>query len=200
MPDTNAKFDVIGIGNAIVDVLVHADDGLLEAEGLTKGAMALISAEEARSLYEKVGPAVECSGGSAANTIAGLASLGLPALCGFIGEFYVVLGTFSAQDKFPWAVPMAILAALGAILTAGYILWMIQRVYLGPAKEEYKNFPQATRTELGILVPLGVLCIALGVLPKHTVFNFMNGTLNMLVDHVAAAGALAQQMAAGGGL
>ncbi|MCH7864146.1 MAG: adenosine kinase [Proteobacteria bacterium] len=76
MPDTNAKFDVIGIGNAIVDVLVHADDGLLEAEGLTKGAMALISAEEARSLYEKVGPAVECSGGSAANTIAGLASLG----------------------------------------------------------------------------------------------------------------------------
>ena len=76
MPDTNAKFDVIGIGNAIVDVLVHADDGLLEAEGLTKGAMALISAEEAGSLYEKVGPAVECSGGSAANTIAGLASLG----------------------------------------------------------------------------------------------------------------------------
>ncbi len=76
MPDTNTKFDVIGIGNAIVDVLVHADDGLLEAEGLTKGAMALISAEEARSLYEKVGPAVECSGGSAANTIAGLASLG----------------------------------------------------------------------------------------------------------------------------
>ena len=76
MPETNAKFDVIGIGNAIVDVLVHADDGLLEAEGLTKGAMALISAEEAGSLYEKVGPAVECSGGSAANTIAGLASLG----------------------------------------------------------------------------------------------------------------------------
>ena len=76
MLGTNAKFDVIGIGNAIVDVLVHADDGFLEAEGLTKGAMALISAEEAESLYEKVGPAVECSGGSAANTIAGLASLG----------------------------------------------------------------------------------------------------------------------------
>ncbi|MCH8968510.1 MAG: NADH-quinone oxidoreductase subunit M [Planctomycetes bacterium] len=133
-------------------------------------------------------------------TLGFFASLGLPALCGFIGEFYVVLGTFSAQDKFPWAVPMAILAALGAILTAGYILWMIQRVYLGPAKEEYKNFPQATRTELGILVPLGVLCIALGVLPKHTVFNFMNGTLDMLVDHVAAAGALAQEVATGGGM
>ena len=132
-------------------------------------------------------------------TLGFFASLGLPALCGFIGEFYVVLGTFSAQDKFAWAVPMAILAALGAILTAGYILWMIQRVYLGPAKEEYKSFPQATRTELGILVPLGVLCIALGVLPKHTVFNFMNGTLDMLVEHVAEASALAHQVAAGGG-
>ncbi len=70
------KFDVVGIGNAIVDVLVHADDGLLEAEGLAKGTMTLVDAEEARRLYEKIGPAVECSGGSAANTIAGLASLG----------------------------------------------------------------------------------------------------------------------------
>ena len=70
------KFDVIGIGNAIVDVLVHTDDQFLAAEGLAKGAMTLIDAEEARRLYQKIGPAVECSGGSAANTIAGLASLG----------------------------------------------------------------------------------------------------------------------------
>ena len=73
---TDTRFDVIGIGNAIVDVLVHADDELLEAQGLTKGAMNLIDAEESKRLYEKIGSAVECSGGSAANTIAGLASLG----------------------------------------------------------------------------------------------------------------------------
>jgi len=80
------RFDVTGIGNAIVDVLAHADDGFLVTEGLTKGAMALIEAEEARRLYEKIGAAIECSGGSAANTIAGLASLG--GAGGFIGKVH----------------------------------------------------------------------------------------------------------------
>ena len=80
------KFDVTGIGNAIVDVLAHADDAFLVTEGLTKGAMALIEAEESRRLYEKIGAAIECSGGSAANTIAGLASLG--GAGGFIGKVH----------------------------------------------------------------------------------------------------------------
>ena len=74
MSDT--RFDGLGIGNAIVDILVQADDAFLEAHGLIKGAMALVDAERAAALYQAAGPAVECSGGSAANTIAGLASLG----------------------------------------------------------------------------------------------------------------------------
>lgn len=74
MPDT--RYDVIGIGNAIVDVLAHAGEGFLSEQGLRKGAMTLINADTADRLYEAMGPAVECSGGSAANTIAGLASLG----------------------------------------------------------------------------------------------------------------------------
>lgn len=69
-------FDVAGIGNAIVDVLVNMDDAFLEAEGIPKGAMNLIDADAASALYEKLPPAVEASGGSAANTIAGLASCG----------------------------------------------------------------------------------------------------------------------------
>ena len=73
---TDPRFDVIGIGNAIVDVLVQTDDQFLAAEGLAKGAMTLIEADDAKRLYEKIGPAVECSGGSAANTIAALQSLG----------------------------------------------------------------------------------------------------------------------------
>src|SRR5262249_52142868 len=81
-------------------------------------------------------------------TLGFFASLGLPGLCGFIGEVYVLLGTFQARDKYPWAVPMAILAAAGVILTAGYILWLIQRVYLGKAREEYKDFPEATAREM----------------------------------------------------
>ncbi len=72
----NKGVEVVGIGNAIVDVLTHADDALLEREGLTKGSMRLIDAAEADALYERLGPGVEISGGSAANTMAGLASLG----------------------------------------------------------------------------------------------------------------------------
>ena len=71
-----AEFDVLGIGNAILDVLVHADDALLEAHQLNKGTMTLIDADTADALYAQVQDAVECSGGSAANTMVGLASLG----------------------------------------------------------------------------------------------------------------------------
>lgn len=73
---TERAFDVVGIGNAIVDILSHADEGFLAAHGLSKGTMTLIDAERASVLYRAMGPAVESSGGSAANTIAGLASLG----------------------------------------------------------------------------------------------------------------------------
>ncbi len=71
-----ARYDVIGIGNAIVDVLVHTTDEFLNTESLIKGAMSLIDESRSAELYAKIGPAIECSGGSAANTIAALASLG----------------------------------------------------------------------------------------------------------------------------
>ncbi|MGH7037796.1 MAG: adenosine kinase [Stellaceae bacterium] len=69
-------FDVVGIGNAIVDVIAHADEAFLAREDLVKGTMALIDAARAEALYHRMGPAVETSGGSAGNTMAGLASLG----------------------------------------------------------------------------------------------------------------------------
>jgi len=82
MSDT--RYDVIAIGNAIVDVLAQADDVFLDDHGLTKGTMSLIEEQTAESIYEKMGPGIECSGGSAANTIAVLASLG--GKCAFIGK------------------------------------------------------------------------------------------------------------------
>jgi sugar/nucleoside kinase (ribokinase family) len=69
-------FDVVGIGNAIVDVLARADDGFLKTHELAKGAMTLIDAERAEHLYSVMESRMECSGGSAANTITCLASLG----------------------------------------------------------------------------------------------------------------------------
>ncbi len=73
---TNARFDVTAIGNAIVDVLAKADDALLAEHKLPKGGMSLIDAPTAERLYAVMGPGVEASGGSAANTIAGIAALG----------------------------------------------------------------------------------------------------------------------------
>jgi sugar/nucleoside kinase (ribokinase family) len=70
------RYDVIGIGNAIVDVLAHAEDDFLAENRLQKGTMALIDEAQAQALYDRMGPGVEVSGGSAANTIAALASLG----------------------------------------------------------------------------------------------------------------------------
>jgi len=73
---TSAAFDVLGIGNAIVDVISHADDDFLKTHGLTKGSMTLIDEQRAEALYAAMGPGVEISGGSCGNTIAGVASFG----------------------------------------------------------------------------------------------------------------------------
>jgi sugar/nucleoside kinase (ribokinase family) len=78
------RFDVLGIGNAIVDVLAHADDDFLARQKMRKGAMQLIDETQATRIYDAMGPAVEVSGGSAANTIVGAASLG--ARAAFIGK------------------------------------------------------------------------------------------------------------------
>jgi sugar/nucleoside kinase (ribokinase family) len=73
---TTAAIDVLGIGNAIVDVISHADDAFLATHELTKGSMMLIDEARAEKLYAAMGPGVEVSGGSCGNTIAGVASFG----------------------------------------------------------------------------------------------------------------------------
>src|SRR5579883_1362449 len=80
----NKTSDVIGIGHALVDIIAPCEEHLLSELSLLKGTMRLTSAEEAAALYERMGPAVETSGGSAANTCAGIASLGGRA--GFMGK------------------------------------------------------------------------------------------------------------------
>lgn len=72
----NATYDITGVGNAIVDILTKVDDAFLTEHGMPKGGMSLIDAERAESLYNALGQCSECSGGSVANTVAALASLG----------------------------------------------------------------------------------------------------------------------------
>jgi sugar/nucleoside kinase (ribokinase family) len=81
---TAAKYDVLGIGNAIFDVLVQTDERFLKQHGMTKGGMALIDEDRAAAIYRDMGPATEMSGGSAANTIVGVANLG--ARAAYVGK------------------------------------------------------------------------------------------------------------------
>jgi sugar/nucleoside kinase (ribokinase family) len=82
MPST--KYDVLGIGNAIVDVIARTEEDFLLKQGMNKGTMALIDEPRAQAIYDAMGPAIETSGGSAANTIVGLSSLG--SRSAFIGK------------------------------------------------------------------------------------------------------------------
>jgi sugar/nucleoside kinase (ribokinase family) len=81
---TAATYDVLGIGNAIVDILAKTEDGFLTAQGMAKGSMALIDEARAAAIYSAMGPATEISGGSAANTIVGVADFG--ARAAFVGK------------------------------------------------------------------------------------------------------------------
>jgi sugar/nucleoside kinase (ribokinase family) len=81
---SSARFDVLGIGNAIVDVIARTEEDFLLKQGMHKGTMALIDEARAQAIYDAMGPAIETSGGSAANTIVGLASFG--SRSAFIGK------------------------------------------------------------------------------------------------------------------
>lgn len=112
-------------------------------------------------------------------TLGFFASLGLPALCGFIGEVLAIFGAFSSPVLRAGgaAEVLGSLAAVGAILAAAYVLWMIHRVYLGPPRDEHAGASDVDRRETAILAPLAALCVLLGVLPQQTVLNFIGATL-----------------------
>ena len=119
---TEPQYDVLAIGNAIVDVIARAEEDFLMALGMHKGAMTLIDEARARSIYDAMGPAVEISGGSAANTTAGIASLGGRAA--FIGKVKDdELGRVFAHDIRAAGVAFASPPALNGPATARcYIL------------------------------------------------------------------------------
>jgi sugar/nucleoside kinase (ribokinase family) len=118
-----ARFDVVGIGNAIVDVLAHADEKFLAQLGLTKGAMTLIDADRAATLYDNMSPAVECSGGSAANTIACLASLGGQGA--FIGKVHDdQLGKIFRHDIRSLGITFETAPSVGGVSTARCLIFV----------------------------------------------------------------------------
>ncbi|MCI0460185.1 MAG: NADH-quinone oxidoreductase subunit M [Gemmataceae bacterium] len=115
------------------------------------------------------------------------AAMGLPGMCGFVGEFMVVLATWDFSpggEHNQWVGQMlAILAAATVVLTAAYILWTLQRVYLG-VNPRYRNYPDITLRELLCVVPLVILAVLLGVLP-FLLLNMMEPHVTALVETLA---------------
>lgn len=137
---SNSAIDVVGIGNAIVDVLAHADDAFIETHGLSKGTMTLIDEASAERLYSAMGPAIEASGGSAANTIAALASLG--GTGGFVGKVRDdQLGTIFGHDIRALGITFATPPATSGPSTARCLVLVTpdaqrtMQTYLGAAAE-----------------------------------------------------------------
>jgi NADH-quinone oxidoreductase subunit M len=136
--------------------------------------------------------------------VACFSNLGLPGLAGFIGEVMVLLGSFQAARAsylpngaidpnnssilmvytngaaYPYIMALAIISCLGVILTAGYMLWTVQRVFFGPERREYKSFPEVNNREVTVLTPLAIMCVLLGILPTVFFFAYTQTTVQAM--------------------
>jgi NADH-quinone oxidoreductase subunit M len=107
-------------------------------------------------------------------------SMGLPGLCGFVAEVFVLLASFN------YSRTLAVLAAAAVVLTAGYILWTLQRVFLGRSVT-WKGLPDMDFREITVAVPLVFFTIAMGVLPNALIFSWMSPSVNEMVNAVVTA-------------
>jgi NADH-quinone oxidoreductase subunit M len=108
-----------------------------------------------------------------AMTVAFFAALGLPGLSGFISEAFSLFGAFQTWQT------LTIIAAVTIVLTAGYMLWVLQRVFLGALPEKWKNLPDMNGRETFMLATLAIVIIFCGIYPSP-VLDLMNSSLNCL--------------------
>ena len=155
----DAKYDVLGIGNAIFDVLVQTDEAFLGRHGMTKGGMALIDEARATAIYADMGPATEMSGGSAANTIVGIANLG--ARAAYVGKVRDdQIGGLYTHDIRAAGVAFETKAASGGPATGcSYILVTpdgerTMNTYLGAAQELMPDDIDAAQIEASSIIYL----------------------------------------------
>ena len=155
-----ASLTAEGINGALFQMVSH---GVLSAM-LFLIAGVLYTRTHDRQLDSYRGLAARMPGYVVLTAIAFFGSLGLPALSGFIGEFFTVMGAFNSPYLPNWMAPVA---TLGIVLAAGYFLWTLQRLFFGPfwSKHEAGLLTDVTPRERLMLIPLAVLALVLGILP-----------------------------------
>jgi len=168
-----AAMTPVGINGAILQMFNH---------GIITGALFLLVGV----LYDRAHTReINAFGGLASKlpvytgvmSLAMFASLGLPGLAGFVSEFMVFVGSYVVYKK------AVMLAVVGVVLTAGYLLWTLQRMFLGKFNEKYEGLPDMTLREHVTLVPLCVIMVAVGLYPRP-VLDLMNTTLTALSSYV----------------
>ena len=173
--DRGSAYWAWGMNGAMYQMIAHgiSSAGMFFLVGVIYDRAHHRNLDNFRGLYEPM----PLYGGISA--IIFFAALGLPGLCGFVGEFMVVLSTWNYDKVF------AILAALTVVITAAYVLWTLQRVYFG-TNPAYKEYPDITLRELLCIVPLVVLAVVLGILPS-LVLNWMEPHVTGLIDSLVVA-------------
>jgi NADH-quinone oxidoreductase subunit M len=180
----NRQYWAWGVNGAMYQMLAHgiSSAGMFFLVGVIYDRAHHRNLDNFRGLYE---PMPLYAGLSA---VIFFAAMGLPGLCGFPGEFMVVLSTWGfAPGGQLWVGRLfATLAALTVVLTASYILWTLQRVFMG-TNPVYKGYKDITLGELAAIVPLVVLAVVLGVFPA-LVLSWVEPSLTHLVDTLARVG------------
>jgi len=112
-------------------------------------------------------------------TIAFFAALGLPTMSGFIAEALTLVGAYNADN--PDFKTLVLIAIIGIVICAAFLLWAIQRVFLGKLPEKYKDYPDMTAREVFSMAPLLALCILLGIFP-HLLLDKMTPSVEHLIE------------------
>jgi len=169
-PTENSQFWSWGMNGAMFQMIGHGitSAGMFFLVGVIYDRAHHRNLNNFRGLYE---PMPLYAGISA---VIFFAAMGLPGMCGFVGEFMVILATWNYSRVF------AVLAALTVILTAGYVLWAVQRVFFG-TNPAYKDYPDINLRELSCAIPLVVFAILLGVLPP-LLLSWMEPSVTGLTD------------------
>ncbi len=123
-------------------------------------------------------------------TLAFFAAIGLPGLSGFVSEAFVFLGAFGLES----IRVVTVISTLGILLGAGYMLWTLQRVFLGTLKEKWSTLTDMNMREYFMLVPLSIIVIFLGVYPA-SMLNIMNTSVNAMVKFMAESKAIFSSLA-----
>jgi len=168
----------MGIRGSVIQMINH---------GISTGALFLLvgiiyERRHTRLIADYGGLAKQMPMYAALFLIAALSSMGLPALNGFIGEFTILLGAANS-DAFG-TMAYAVIAALGIVLGAAYLLWLYQRVFWGPLDNpENQHVPDVNRRELGMMVALIAVMIWIGVYPRP-IFEIMEKPVDYIVQKV----------------